>query len=594
MQKTKARCQRKAIRQKHRPKTAPPRAADPATQYAQDVVAGRILAGRPVRLACRRHLHDLKDGSRRGLRFDIEAAQRAIDFFGFLTLAEGQHAGKPFVLEPFQQFIVGSLFGWKGADGFRRFRTAYIEIGKGNGKSPLAAGIGLYGLVADDEQGAEIYSAAVTRDQARILFRDAENMVEASPGLRDRVERHVGNLSVDLTHSFFRPVSSEHRGLDGKRVHMGLIDELHEHPTAMVVDKIRAGTKGRRQALIVLITNSGKDRHSVCRAHHEMSLKVLDGLIENDSWFGYVCQLDICAACRADGKTVPTDGCKQCDDWRNPKVWIKANPCLGVSVTEKYLREQISEAIAMPSKENLVKRLNCCIWTEQTTRWMPMAAWDQCNTPVRAEQLLGRPCYAGLDLASTTDLAALVLVFPDDEGFLVLPYFWAPEERAEVRERKDRVPYLAWAKQGLLTLTPGNVTDYDVIRDTVKDLAERYQIREIAIDRWNATQLATQLQTDGATVCFMGQGYASMNAPMKELEKLVLGRQLAHGGHPILRWMAANVAAEEDAAGNIKPSKEKSGDKIDGIVALIMGLARAGLQQGTGKSVYEERGVLTV
>jgi phage terminase large subunit-like protein len=283
---------------------------------------------------------------------------RSLSFFDFLQLAEGEHAGKPFKLEPFQQFIVGSLFGWRGPDGYRRFRTAYIEIGKGNGKSPLAGGIGLYGMAADDEEGAEIYAAAVTRDQARILFTDAEKMVKASPFLTEIVTQNVNNLAVLSTNSYFRPVSSESRGLDGHRVHMALIDEIREHPNSLVVDKMRAGTKGRRQALILEITNSGYNRETVCWAHHEYSSKILEGLIENDSWFAYVCQLDPCDPCRAEGKDTPTEGCPDCDDWREEKTWIKANPCLDVSITRKYLREQVAEAIGMPTKQNIVRRLS--------------------------------------------------------------------------------------------------------------------------------------------------------------------------------------------------------------------------------------------
>src|SRR5262245_25267135 len=328
------------------------------TQYARDVVEGKIPAGRLVRLAGDRHMRDLEEGSRRELHFDERAATRSIEFFSFLRLAEGEHAGKPFRLEPFEQFIVGSLFGWKGSDGFRRFRNGYVEMGKGNGKSPLAAGIALYGLSADGETGAEVYSAAVTRDQAKIVFADAVKMVTASPALSRRIDRTVNNLAVLSTNSFFRPVSSEARGLDGKRVHIAVIDEIHEHPSSHVVDKMRAGTKGRRQALIFEITNSGYDRNSVCWAHHEYSTKVLDRIIQDDSWFTYVCQLDPCEECQRQGKTQPQDNCPNCDQWTDEKVWIKANPCLDVSITRRYLSEQVREAQGMPSKQNIVKRLN--------------------------------------------------------------------------------------------------------------------------------------------------------------------------------------------------------------------------------------------
>ena len=567
---------------------------DWTTRYAQDITNGKILAGRMVRLACLRHLNDLKDGKKRGLYFDVEAAHRVFQFFGTLRLTEGENDGKPFLLEPSQKFIVGSIFGWKVRDGSRRFRTAYVETGKGSGKSPLAAGIGLYGLTADGEAGAEIYSAAVTVDQAKILFRDAENMVMTSPDLKDHVESHVSNLSVPSSFSFFRPVSSEHRGLDGKRVHMALIDEVHVHQSSMVVDKMRAGTKGRRQALIFLITNSGSDRNSVCWNYHEMSRKVVSGEINNDSFFAYVCQLDACAACLADGKFAPVDGCKTCDDWRDPKVWIKANPCLGVTITERYLREQVDEAIQMPSKENIVKRLNLCCWTEQSVRWMPMASWDACTAQIPYSRLIGETCYAGLDLASRTDLCALVLLFPNIDGrCVVMPFFWAPREGAEARQEIDHIPYMDWYHDGLLDLTAGNATDYDVIREKIKELNNVIRIAEIAFDPWNAQQIATQLTDDGITMVEIRQNFANLSAAMKELESLVQTKALDHGGNQIMRWMASNVSATMDKVGNIKPGKERYIDKIDGIVALIMAISRWAVNQDT-TSVYEEREILTL
>lgn len=568
---------------------------DRTTKYAQDVVAGKIIAGRLVRLACQRHLTDLKTGSQRGLTFDRAAAQRVFDFFAELKLAEGVFAGQPFTLQPSQAFILGSLFGWKVADGSRRFRTAYIEQGKGNGKSPLAAGIGLYGLTADGESAAEIYSAAAMKDQAKILFRDAENMVSVSPDLASHIEAHVNNLSVRQTFSFFKPVSSENRGLDGKRVHMALIDEVHEHRDATVVDKMRAGTKGRRQALIFLITNSGSGRHSVCWHYHELARKVVEGHLENDSLFAYVCQLDACAACMADGKESPVDGCATCDDWRNPAVWIKANPLLGVTITQRYLQEQVNEAVQMPSKENLVKRLNFCLWTGQVTRWLPMAKWDACAAPVVPEQLRGLACMGGLDLASKIDLAAFVLVFERAlGGFALLPFFWVPRERAEERERTDQVPYVMWAQQGLIKMTEGNVIDYDVIFQDICDLAEQYRIVEIGYDSWNATQMAVQLSGKGFTMADVPQTMRHLSEATKTLESLVVSGQLAHGGHPVLRWMASNVAVVRDTKDNLLPAKDRSMEKIDGIVAAIIGLSRSIRQEGDGTSVYEERGILTV
>lgn len=526
------------------------------TEYAEAVIGGRVPAGRLVRLACERHIRDLATGAARGLTFNEKAADHVFRFFEeFLVLTEGEHDGRPFILQPWQKFIIGSIFGWMGPDGYRRFRTAYVEVGKGNGKSPMAAGIGLYGLIFDGEHGAEIYSAATTRDQAKILFRDAEHMVKSSPYLSPQIDQNVNNLAFQRTLSYFRPVSSEHRALDGKRVHMALIDEVHEHPNATVVDKMRAGTKGRRQALIFEITNSGYDRNSVCWQHHEYSERLLTGLIDNDSWFAYICGLD------------------EGDDWRDPAVWIKANPNLGVSITEKYLREQVAEAVDMPSKQNIVKRLNFCIWTEQAERWLDMEKWDACSAPPQVSR--GDVCYLGLDLSTGQDITAAIAVFPQPGGYYdVLCQFWIPGNNVVEAEKRDRVPYRLWIEAGLLKATEGNLIDYDVIREDVRAFALQYEVRELPYDPWNATQLATQLGNDGAIAIPIAQGYAHFSEPSKFLESLLVDKKIRHGGNPILRWMASNVAIMHGSNESIRPIKDNTAGRIDGIVALIMALGR--------------------
>jgi phage terminase large subunit-like protein len=579
-----------AVRTKStRPQSTSPAPVDPVTHYATEVVARRIVAGPLVRLACQRHLDDLKNGPKRGLKWDPERSQWAINFFPeVLRLAEGEHAGQPFFLQPWQQFNVGSLFGWLGPDGYRRFRTAYLEIGKGNGKSPMAAGIGLYMTCADGEAGAHCYAAATTREQADILFQDAVKMTDAAPALSEAIsksgKRKVFNLAHLVSGSFFRPVSAEHKGLDGKRVQFAALDEVHEHPTSMVVDKMRAGTKGRRQALIFEITNSGFDRNSVCWHHREYSEKVLQGTVENDSWFAFVCGLD------------------EGDDWKDEKVWLKANPNLGISITHKYLREQVNEAVGMPSKENIVKRLNFCIWTEQNERWMPVETWDECATPIALEELKNQRFFGAFDLASTQDIAAYAMLFPPSAACPMwrnLWKFYAPEAIVRQRKKEGRVPYDVWVRDGWITVTPGNVTDYDFIESDILKTAEQYSLVEVAYDRWNATQLVTHLQdklNNGATerVVPFGQGFASMSAPMKELEKLILAKVYTHGGNPVAKWMVSNVAPKEDPAGNIKPDKSRSADKIDGIVATIMALGRAMVAPSTGPSIYETRGLVTL
>jgi phage terminase large subunit-like protein len=547
--------------------------SDAATQYARDVVDGRIVAGPLVRLACKRHLKDLEDGPRRGLRWDLDAASRVYRFFEtILTLAEGEHVGQPFLLQPWQKFVLGSLFGWKGSDGHRRFRTAYVEIGKGNGKSPMAAGIGLYGLVADAEAGAEIYSAATTVEQAKILFRDAVNMVDAAPELAALIHKHGGvepyNLSVARTASYFRPVSAEHRGLDGKRVHIALIDEIHEHPNALVVDKIRAGTKGRRQALIFEITNSGYDRQSVCWHHHEYSRQILECTVENDSWFAYVCGLD--------------DG----DDFLNdPSCWVKANPNLGVSITHKYLREQVDEAKGMPSKASLVLRLNGCIWTQQQTRFYDMEAWRACSANVADSELVGVPCYGGLDLGKSDDFSAFVLLWVLPDGrHVVRVWFWIPDSALQ---RFPTRPYEMWKRAGVINVTPGAVTDLDFVEKAISELCQQHSPRMVGYDDRYAEQMRLHLEGDGINMVKVRQGFG-LNEALTRMNELVMQRVLCHGGHPILTWMADNLMVRQGTMGEIRPDKERAAEKIDGQVALAMALQCAIGDSADTESVWDK------
>lgn len=558
---------------------------DRVTQYATDVVEGRIVAGRWVRLASQRHLDDIRTGDDRGLYYDPDRAAHVLTFCeSFLCLAGGEHEGQPFVLQPWQAFLLGSLFGWLGADGYRRFRTAYIEIGKGNGKSPLAAAIGLYCLMADYEPRAEVYAAATKKDQAMILFRDAIAMVDQSPAL-SRVLTKSGargrewNIAHLSSGSFFRPISSDD-GQSGPRPHCGLIDEVHEHRTSHVIDMVRAGTKGRRQALIVEITNSGHDRQSVCWHHHQYSLDVLRGTTPNDAWFAFVCGLDPCPEHQAEGKTQPVDGCPSCDDWRDPKVWPKANPNLGVSVTEKYLTEQIREAEGMPSKQGVVRRLNLCHWTEGETSWLPPDLWSQGSGPVDWDALRGAACFGGLDLASKTDIAAFALLFPDtpEPGHYTLKLrFWIPHATAEARSVADGIPYLLWAEQGWITLTEGDVIDQDAIESAIKQDAEDYRIEDVAFDPWNASMIAVHLQQHGVPLVEFRQNLRNFNEPSKQFEALLKDGKLHHGDNPVLDWMAGSVTVITDASGNIRPVKPTHGNarKIDGIVASIMALGRA-------------------
>lgn len=552
-------------------RSAPRPPQDPATAYARAVVTGNVVAGRYVRLAGERHLRDLAEGKARGLVWRPDRAQHALDFFPAMLKLED---GSPFHLLPFQQFQIGSIFGWYKADGFRRFRTAYIEEGKGNGKSPRAAGVGIYMMVADGEPAPEVYSAATMKDQAKIVWKDAWRMVVASPELAELIEHpdnaevQAGSLVIPGESAVFRPVSAEHKGLDGKRVHCALIDELHEHPGPMVVDKMTAGTKRRLNALIFEITNSGFDRTSVCYAHHELSVQVLERTVENDGWFAYVCTLD------------------EGDDWRDPSVWPKANPGLGSILPESYLQTQVTNAMTMPSQENIVKRLNFCVWTEQSERWLTMEAWDACGkVPVREESFKGQRCFVGLDMASTADLCAAALLFPDGEGgFDLVMRFWMPQDALEVegarkleRSEADRLMLRQWADLDLIKVTDGNRVDYDIVEADILQLAATFDLAELAHDRWNITQLISHLQDKlgAGRVVDHPQSMAGMSPPAKELERLLASGRLRHGSNPVLRWMAANVAVRYGTDEQIKPDREKSREKIDGIIALVMAIARA-------------------
>ena len=552
-------------------------AAKAALGYARAVVAGKIPAGKWTRLACERHLRDLEDGADRGLVFDEAASQHAVEFFRFLKHSKGEWAGQVFELAPWQTFVVAVLFGWKNAAGLRRYRVAYIEVPRKSGKSTLAAGVGLYLFFADGEPGAEVYTAATKRDQARITHGEATRMVQASPALRRRIGVFRDNLHVVGTASKFEPLGADADFMDGLNVHGAIVDELHAHRTREVWDVLETATGSRRQPLLFSITTAGYDRDSICWELHEYGQKVLEGILDDDTFFAYIAALD------------------EGDDWADEAVWSKANPSLGVSVKLDDLRRKARKAKETPAAQNAFRRLHLCEWTQQEERWLDVGAWDACAFPVDPEALRGRRCVAGLDLSSTTDLTALVLYFPNEEGpSEVLPFFWMPGDNVLQRSRSDRVPYTVWADAGHLELTEGNIVDYAAIRERVHDLAERYDLAEIAYDRWNATSLITQLQGDELTVVPFGQGFASMSAPTKELEKLVLGRQIAHGGHPVLRWNVSNAMVRQDPAGNYKLDRAKSRARIDGVVALAMAIGRGMVQQDEDRSVYDERGALWV
>lgn len=589
---------------------------DPVTAYARSVVDGQTVAAKLARLACARHLRDLDTGAARGLVWKPAQAVRVIEFFADVLCLPDEDdegtttGGKPFILSPFQAFIAGSLFGWYTASGARRFRVAYVETAKGSGKTPFGAGILIYGAVADGERGAQCFCAAVTKDQAKLAFTDAENMVKVSPELDALFDQKVNNLAVLSTGCFIRPISAEKRGLDGKRVHMALIDELHEHPSNVVTAKMRAGTKNRQSALILEITNSGFDRDTVCWEHHDMSRQILEGLIENDAWFAFICHLDACQRCQKAGKYQPSDDCPDCDDWKTEGPhWLKANPNLGVSLSWQYLREQVREAVDLPSQRNLVRRLNFCQWTQQATAWLSPEAWATCKGPISSASLVGRECFVGIDLSDKIDLSAVVLVFPReldrdapapsdgepiDRAVDVLPYFWMPEKTLARRAQEDKIPYPDWAQAGHVFTSPGSLIDHDAIVEfVIGTLAAKYKIRGIGIDQAGAAGVVSKLQRHfGDTMVEeIPQGFRRLSAPSKLLEALIVSGNLAHDGNPCMGWCLGNLAIEENAWREIRPVKMNQRKRIDGGVALIDGLAKMIATPYTAASVYASRGV---
>jgi phage terminase large subunit-like protein len=461
-------------------------------------------------------------------------------------------------------------------DGMRQYRTAYVEIPRKNGKSELAAGIALYLLFADGEEGAEVYGAAGDREQAGIVYHVASTMVKRSPVLarRCKVIDSQKRIVIEKSASFYRAIPADAAGSHGFNASGIIVDEVHVQPNRELWDVLTLSTGARRQPLTFAITTAGYDRNSLCYELHDYALKVLNGVIQDPTFFAYI-------------RSAP-----EAADWTDEKVWFECNPALGDFRSLSEMRQMCRRAQETPALENNFRRFYLNQWVRQEIRWLPLERWDACAGTIDIAGLRGKTCYAGLDLASTTDIAALVLVFPDDDGsFDVLPFFWVPAENILERVRRDRVPYDVWARQGLIIPTEGNVIDYKAILVKLDELAQLFDIREVGYDRWGMTQLSQDLLDAGLEVVPIGQGFAGMSPPTKELLNLVLAKRLRHGGNPVLRWMADNMVVKTDPAGNIKPDKSKSTEKIDGMVALIMALDRA-TRQGNQRSVYDDRGLL--
>lgn len=548
----------------------------PAEFYAEQVRSGAILVCEYVRLAVERYYADLDRVLDEGRYFDKKAAMRAIHFIEKLKHTKGEWAGQRFRLEPWQQFVLWNIFGWKNADGTRRFRYAYIEIARKNGKTALSAGIGLYMLFADGESRPEVYSAATVKDQAKICFSDAVEIVKATD-LKNYLTPYRNSIVYELKGGTMKPLSSDYGTHDGLNPSCGIIDEFHAHKDSGMFDVIKSAFGARRQPLMFVITTAGFNKSGACYAYRENVIKVLRGVNEDDSLFGIIYTLD------------------DKSEWDDPKMWIKANPNLGVSLSADYLADQVKDAKNRPEAVRNVMTKNVDLWVDAERTWILDDAWQKCIGTTAPADLKGCACWGGLDLSNVSDITAYVLLFHENDRFQLLPHFWIPEEKMREKIRKENINYDKWVAEGYVTVTPGNVIDYDFVKADILRIVADYDLRTSAYDRWNSSQTIIDLQNEGMECNPFGQGYGSMSAPTKEFEKLVLTGKIEHFGNPVLRWMLASTLVKTDPAGNIKPDKEKSTQKIDGIVAAIMALGEwMTAQANDERNPYENRGLLTL
>ncbi len=507
--------------------------------------------------------------------FCKKKADRAVKFIERLKHTKGIYKGQPFKLLPFQKKIIRDIFGNVDENGNRIIRTVYIELPRKNGKSAIAAAIALYLLFADKEGGAEIYGAACDTYQAAIVFEVAIDMILQSPELskRCKILESTKRIILNKDRSFYRVLSADHKSKHGFNAHGIIFDELHAQPNRHLWDVLTTSGGTRIQPLTIAITTAGFDKNSICYEKHRYAKQILEGVVEDPSFYPVIYSI------------------KEGDDWQNEKTWKKANPALGKFRSIDEMRTKFKEAQHIPSVQNTFRRLYLNEWTTQSERFIDFNKWLDCAQGINWDYFDRFECCAGLDLASVGDIAAMVLVFKEEEQYYIKPYFWCPEEKVKERYIKGETFYQDWVDQGYLDITPGNVIDYSYIRKKIADLNELYYIKQISFDRWNASEIVQNLENDGFMMLAFSQSMTNISAPTKELLRMILAKEIVHDSNPVLNWMCDNLAVKQDANGNIKPDKQKSTEKIDGMVALIMALDAAIRETGM---IYEDRGIIAL
>ncbi len=524
-----------------------------------------------------------------GFTFDEQKAQNAIDFFSdYVTHVKGPLARRPYALREWEQAIVANLFGWVDEEGLRRYREALIFVPRKNSKTTLVAGLALLVLFMDNEIGAEIYVAASDKGQASILFNIAKQMVAQDRDLDQNCEAYRSSICIESMGSAIQPVSSDAFSKHGYNAHVVIVDELHAQPNRELVDVLSTSQGARSQPLFISLTTSDYEREgSICNEKHKYACEVRDGILKDSRFLPVIYEATIE------------------DDWKDPKVWKKANPNLGHSFKQEYLERECEKAKSSPAFENSFKRLYLNIRTEQAERVIPMDSWDKCVIPVELSReefeksLEGKRCWGGLDLASSRDFTALALMFHDEATgrFPLMMRFWLPEEAVlnpqKDRSDKDKSKIRHWMERGWITTTEGNITDDDKVVQDILELWDRYDIQRIGIDPWSARAICTRLDSNGLEIVHYRQNYKCLSPPFKELDKLIVRNQILHDRNPVLRWMATNTAAEYDHAENMRPSKKKSKEKIDGIVATIMSLGCA-MEDVNTEQPFTDREVMVI